>query len=177
MRVKRSVLQKIVKEELLALMREAQDEPEKKEKEKDPEPKKDPKPKVKKGDAVGPSDDPQVPPADKQPKNMQDPAGEVPEPDMPEEPPEETDEPVDTGDDMADDELDDMPGEDPGSELASEISGKVLTGVQDVKKSKTLPGARELVLTFKDSNQPLRILITRSGVVKFLFKGKLHNDI
>lgn len=176
MKVKRSVLQKIVKEELLALMREAQDDPEKK-KEKDSEPKKDARPKVKKGDAVGQSDDPPMPPADKQPKNMQDPAGEVPEPDIPEEPLSEPEEPVDTGDDMADDELDDMPDEDPGSELAAEISGKVLTGVQDIKKSKTLPGARELVMTFKDSNQPLRVLITRSGDVKFLFKGKLHNSI
>jgi hypothetical protein len=170
MRIKRSYLEQIVKEELLAMMRETDDDEDGKKKDKKPEPKSDAKPKVSKGDAS--ADVPEPPPADKQPKNIQDPVGDVPPPDANGAP----EEPVDTGDDMADDDLEDDSDEE-GSELAAELSGKVLTGVQDVKKSKTLPGARELVLTFKDSNQPLRVLIMKSGIVKFLYKGKVHNEI
>jgi hypothetical protein len=63
-----------------------------------------------------------------------------------------------------------------GGKIADEITGKTLQSVTMEPKSKTLPGAQEIVLTFREIPDPLKILITKTGQVKFFFKG-LHNEL
>jgi len=63
-----------------------------------------------------------------------------------------------------------------GGKIADEISGKTIQSVTMEPKSKTLPGAQEIVLTFKEIPDPLKILITKTGQVKFFFRG-IHNEL
>lgn len=63
-----------------------------------------------------------------------------------------------------------------GGKIADEIQGKTVQSITMDPKSKTLPGAQELVLTFDQIPDPLKILILKNGQVKFFFKG-LHNTL
>jgi len=63
-----------------------------------------------------------------------------------------------------------------GGKIADEISGKTIQSVTMEPKSKILPGAQEITLTFREIPDPLKILITKSGAVKFHFKG-IHNEL
>ena len=63
-----------------------------------------------------------------------------------------------------------------GSKIANEVSGKTIQSITMEPKSKLLPGAQEITLTFREIQDPLKILITKSGAVKFHFKG-LHNEL
>jgi hypothetical protein len=85
-----------------------------------------------------------------------------------------------TGDEPADDELEqDVAGEDEsGAEegtVAAEIEGKTVESISMEEDSKILPGASEVVVTFRDSPDALHLLLTKTGKVKVFYKG-LHTD-
>lgn len=63
-----------------------------------------------------------------------------------------------------------------GGKIADEITGKSVQSITMDPKSKTLPGAQEIVITFRDIPDPLKILVTKTGAVKFFFKG-IHNTL
>lgn len=73
---------------------------------------------------------------------------------------------------------DDVAGEDEpeAGSIAKEIQGKRIAAISMDAKSKITPGSTEIVLTFEDLPDALRILITKTGIVKFFFRG-LHNDL
>lgn len=82
--------------------------------------------------------------------------------------------------DPADDEIEaDAEGEpEPrGDKLADELIGKTVQSVTMEPKSKILPGAQEIVLTFNEITDPLRILVGKTGQVRFFFRNSLHNLI
>lgn len=170
MKIKRSVLERIIREELAAHAKaliEAQVEDaqsDNAEKEKGPpkddkkakdEPKKEPK-----KSAAPPADDAGAEPPD---------PSALPAPEEP-----------------ADDELekqaaDATDGEEEadevtGGKIADQLTGKTVQSISMEPKSKLLPGAQEIVVTFDQIPDPLRILVNKSGQVKFYFKG-LHNEL
>lgn len=63
-----------------------------------------------------------------------------------------------------------------GGKIADELTGKTVQSITMEPKSKLLPGAQEIVLTFKETPDPLKILVTKQGQVKFHFRG-LHNQV
>jgi hypothetical protein len=64
-----------------------------------------------------------------------------------------------------------------GGKISKEIVGKTIQSVTAEPKSKILPGAQEINLTFNESPDPLKILITSSGQVKFYYRNALHNEL
>jgi len=64
-------------------------------------------------------------------------------------------------------------GEDPSGAINNEISGKTVQSITIEPKSKILPGSKEVTLTFGDTTDTLRILITPTGNVKFFWRGQL----
>lgn len=90
------------------------------------------------------------------------------------------DEELPTGEEPADDELDqDVSGDEdvgPGEgTVAAELSGKTIESVTLDEESKILPGATEVVLTFREGEDALRLLVTKTGKFKIFYKG-LHNS-
>lgn len=83
-----------------------------------------------------------------------------------------------SGDDVSDKQLDKQTAspEDGKESFADELVGKTLDTVTMTDKSKILPGATELVMTFT-SGDPLRILVSKSGNISFFYAGALHNEI
>lgn len=92
------------------------------------------------------------------------------------------DEEVPAGDDPADDELS-KDVEEPnakkekGSKISDDVIGKQIQSLTAEKNSKLMPGATEIILQFENAPQPLRILIGRSGVIKYFYKGTLRNEL
>lgn len=66
-------------------------------------------------------------------------------------------------------------GDEPSGVVNDELSGKTVQSVTIEPKSKVLPGAKEVVLSFNESTDTLRILITATGNVKFFWRGQLHD--
>ena len=64
-----------------------------------------------------------------------------------------------------------------GGKIADEVAGKTIQSLSMEPKSKILPGAQEIVITFNQIPDPLRILITKQGIVKFVMKGIVHNTL
>ena len=62
----------------------------------------------------------------------------------------------------------------PGT-VAAELENKTIESVSLEEDSKIMPGATEVVLTFQQTPDALRLLITKTGKVKIFFRG-LHND-
>lgn len=60
--------------------------------------------------------------------------------------------------------------------VAADMQGKVITNVEYDDESDTIPGAHEVILSFEDTEDKLRIIVMPSGNVKYFWKG-LHNDI
>jgi hypothetical protein len=56
------------------------------------------------------------------------------------------------------------------------VQGKTLQSITASPKSKVLPGAQEIELQFDGSPDPLRILVTKAGQIRFFLKG-LHNKL
>lgn len=84
------------------------------------------------------------------------------------------------GDDGQEDELaaidqDGSAGKNPSGAVNDELSGKTVQGISIEPKSKILPGAKEVIVTFNETTDPLRILCTGSGQVKFFYRGQLHD--
>jgi hypothetical protein len=63
----------------------------------------------------------------------------------------------------------------PGGKISSEVTGKTVQSITMSPKSKILPGAQEIELQFKEMSDPLKIMITKTGAVKFFFRGALHD--
>ena len=84
-----------------------------------------------------------------------------------------------TGEEPADDELaDDLAGADTGAEpgtVAAELEGKTIEAISLEEDSKMMPGSTEVVITFRESPDALRLLIGKSGKFKIFYKG-LHNS-
>jgi len=95
-------------------------------------------------------------------------------PDEPAEMPELGSEEQSLDDEPTDDELVDDPRED-GS-VSKELEGKRVQSITMDSKSKMMPGAAEVVITFEDTPDALRILLTKTGDYKFFYKG-LHSDL
>jgi hypothetical protein len=66
-------------------------------------------------------------------------------------------------------------GEEPSGAVNDELSGKTVQAITIEPKSKVLPGAKEVVITFNESTDALRILVTSTGTVKFFWRGQLHD--
>jgi len=86
-----------------------------------------------------------------------------------------------TGDEPADDDLeadlagDDESGAEPGT-VAAELENKTIESISMEEDSKIMPGSTEIVVTFRENPDALRLLITKTGKVKIFYKG-LHNDL
>jgi hypothetical protein len=80
------------------------------------------------------------------------------------------------GDKGADDEEDDEAGPEDTEKVSDELVGKTVQSITANPKSKMMPGAMEIVIQFDQMPEPLKILVTKSGQVKYYFKG-LHNEI
>lgn len=71
--------------------------------------------------------------------------------------------------------------EDPTGAVNNAIAGKTIQAITVEPQSKILPGAKEVVITFGESSDALRILITKAGhgeegpPVKFFYGGQLHD--
>lgn len=63
----------------------------------------------------------------------------------------------------------------PTGQVADEVSGKTIQSMTIEPRSRVLPGAKEVILTFNETTDPLRILVTATGTVKFWYRGALHD--
>ena len=163
MKIKRSVLEQIIKEELRNHIKGLMEAPDNKTDVVDAEKsgkqkKKDLKPKDDKQNT-------QPPKTDKKPEEK---PNDLPVQD-------ETEADKDLEKDVVDQDAEDA--EDvTGGKISDKITGKRIQSVTMEPKSRTLPGAQEVVITFNEIPEPLKILITKTGQVKFHFKG-LHNKL
>lgn len=67
-------------------------------------------------------------------------------------------------------------GEKPSGAVNSELSGKTVQSITIEPESKILKGAaKEVVLSFNETTDPLRIIVTPTGDVKFFWRGQLHD--
>ncbi len=71
-------------------------------------------------------------------------------------------------------------GEEPSGAINEATSGKTVQAVSIEPKSQVLPGAKEIVITFNETSDSLRIQITETGLVKFFWgvpprNGELHD--
>ena len=114
-------------------------------------------------------------PAPKKPDQKK-PAPKAPAGDEGEEQPEEK--PIE--DDPADKELDaETSGEeekDTQKRLGDELVGQTIQSVTTNPKSKMIPGALEIIVSFDQTPDPLKILVTKTGTVKYFYRT-LHNEI
>lgn len=66
-------------------------------------------------------------------------------------------------------------GEEPSGAVNDEVSGKTVQAITIEPKSKVLPGSKEVVIAFNETTDPLRMLVTSTGQVKFFWRGQLHD--
>lgn len=66
-------------------------------------------------------------------------------------------------------------GDDPSGAVNNDLSGKTVQSLSIEAQSKILPGAKEVVLSFNETTDSLRILVTPTGQVKFSWRGQLHD--
>ena len=64
-----------------------------------------------------------------------------------------------------------------GSELSKDLENKTVQSLTMQPKSKILPGAQEIEIQFSNSPDPLKILINKTGTVKFFYKNQLRNTL
>lgn len=66
--------------------------------------------------------------------------------------------------------------EHPSGAVNNEVSGKTVQAITIEPKSELLKGAaKEVVISFNESTDPLRIIVTPTGQVKFAWRGQLHD--
>jgi hypothetical protein len=66
--------------------------------------------------------------------------------------------------------------EHPSGAVNNEVSGKTIQAITIEPKSEVLKGAaKEIVITFDETTDPLRIEITQTGNVVFFWRGQLHD--
>lgn len=98
--------------------------------------------------------------------------------------PEDGDEEVPDEPDPADDELEDDGSEDgnegdddrAGGKVSEKLVGKRIQSITYEPKSKTVPGAAEIVVSFDETPDTFKILITKTGQVKYYLNG-LHDEL
>lgn len=66
-------------------------------------------------------------------------------------------------------------GEEPSGAVNDEIEGKTVQAVTIEPESQVLPGAKEVVVSFNETTDPLRILVTPTGETKFFWRGQIHD--
>lgn len=71
---------------------------------------------------------------------------------------------------------DDEAGPEQTDKVSDELVGKTVQSITANPKSKLMPGATEIVIQFDQIPEPLKILVTKTGAIKYYFKG-LHNEI
>ncbi len=109
-------------------------------------------------------------------KSKEDPKKKVPAPKKEAEPKKETPPKKEPEEDKSGEEEEDDEKEEAKSKISEELVGKTVQSISSEPKSKIMPGAQEIVITFDQISDPLRILVTRSGKVAYYFKG-LHNEL
>ncbi len=122
---------------------------------------------VEKGD---PERQPKVPKQEPPPETAQEEPGQEKAPDS-DDP--KDDEPGPDQEDALD--LDGTAAEEGSGEVNKFVSGKSVQSVTVEDQSKVLPGAKEVILSFDQTSDALRILVTPTGRVVFLFKGQMHD--
>lgn len=177
MQIKRSVLHTIVLQEIANRVKELREADEEKKDDKPVEvsdadgDKKDKEKKDKNAKGDGAKVEPQK---SAEPKNTAEPKGKKP-----------AGQELPAAEEPADAELEKDAAEDDGVEdaaevtggaIADQVAGKTVQSITMEPKSKVMPGAQELVITFSQIPDPLRVLVTKTGEVKFFFKG-LHNTL
>lgn len=85
-------------------------------------------------------------------------------------------EPEVSADDETGPEAEDAAEDEARSDISDELTGKTVQSITMDPKSKLMPGAQEIVITFKEIPDPLRILLTKSGRTAFYYKG-MHNTL
>jgi hypothetical protein len=183
-KIKKSKIEQIVREELALHLKELLEAPKTVGADKDNDggedeaPGKDMAPK--KGAGKGPErpdGDQEAPKAKPAPKSDKVPADAAPDEEEPEGEPEE----VPTGDDPADDEIAaDASGEDEeqtGGAISDELVGKTVQSISYEPDSKMMPGAREITIQFEQQPHPLKILIGKSGMIRYVYKGGVHQEL
>lgn len=66
-------------------------------------------------------------------------------------------------------------GEEGSGAVNDDLSGKTVQAISIEPESKVLPGAKEVVISFNETTDALRILVTATGQVKFFWRGQLHD--
>lgn len=66
-------------------------------------------------------------------------------------------------------------GEDPSGAVSDELSGKTVQAISIDPRSKVLPGAKAVIVTFNETTDSLQILVTGTGEVKFFWKNQLYD--
>ena len=91
---------------------------------------------------------------------------------------------VPAGDDPADDKIskdvEEPEAEDEkgiGGDISNALTGKQVQSISMEPESKMMPGAREITLQFESDPHPLKILLGKSGMIKFHYRGSLHNEL
>lgn len=175
MKIKRSVLEQIVKEELASYARSLVEAPKEKASVVDADDEKRAKEKEGGKGTEAPTKPQKGPEQPKQPSKKAAPAGQEEPKELPagEEP--EADDELDKNAASEEDAEEDAE-EVTGGKIADAVTGKTVQSITMEPESKILPGAQEVTLTFREIPDPLKILITKSGQVKFHFRG-LHNTL
>lgn len=62
---------------------------------------------------------------------------------------------------------DEEPDATPGGDVNRLVAGKTVQSISIEPKSKLLPGAKEVTLTWNETPDPLKILVTATGQIKF----------
>ncbi len=179
-RLKRSRLEQIVREELAAHIRELREAPEPPEDEDEPKEPTGQEPEAPKKSVGGPAKPkartpaPTKSTADAPEKDAQKSAAADPDkPGAPEDPADadlDADEPEDSDDGTGEDDADPLAGK-----LSEELEGRRVQSLTVEPKSQKVPGASEIVVTFSDVPDPLRIIVTKTGEYRFSYKGALYN--
>lgn len=104
--------------------------------------------------------------------------------DKPTDVPDGDDQEVPVGDDPADDQISkDVEEPEPedegdvGGDISDSVVGKSVQSITMEPESKMMPGAREITIQFESDPHPLKILLGKSGMIKFHYKGSLHNEL
>lgn len=64
-----------------------------------------------------------------------------------------------------------------GGDISNDLIGKQLQSITMEPESKMMPGAREITIQVENYPHPLKILLGKSGLIKFFYKGSLHNEL
>ena len=180
MKIKRSQLEQIVKEELMRHLSEQllEAEPKPADVEDGDENKKSKEKSGGKGEKGKTEPQVDIDNATTKPKTTGKPAGEPEgEPPTQELPDDPADDELET--DVADPEAEESeedPADGAKNDISDELSGKTIQAITMEPKSKMMPGAIEVNITFDQVADTFRILIGKSGAVKFFWRG-LHNSL